>query len=190
MLYLVGGASRSGKTRLARSLLERKGIAYFPVDALMMGFFNGYPDFGLDPETSGIVRGEKLWPILRAVVVNLIEEKLYHPDYLFEGDELLPKHAAELAGAYPGEVRACFLGYTDVVPAEKLRAVRQFEPEWAKFYNDDGIVLAFLERQAEFSRYLQQECATHGLPYFDVSNDFDGGVEAAYKFLVTGKHER
>ena len=154
MLYLVGGASRSGKTWLARTLLERQQIAYFPVDALMMGFVNGFKEYDLDPETSGIVRGEKLWPILRAVAVNLIEEQHYHPDYLLEGDELLPKHAADLVGAHPGEVRACFLGYTRVIPSEKLQAVRRFEPDWAKFYNDDGIVLSFLEGQPHRHRHV------------------------------------
>ncbi len=189
MITLVGGASRSGKTRLARTLLERRKIAYFPIDALMMGFANGYAEFGLDPETSSQVRGEKLWPILRGIIVNLIEERLYHPDYLLEGDELLPRYAAEVAAEYPGEVQACFLGYTKVIPADKLMAVRQFEPDWAKFYHDDGIVLAFLEEQAEFSRYLKAECTKYKLAYFDGSDDFEGAVEAAVRFLMSGKHE-
>lgn len=184
MLYLVGGASRSGKTWLAQKLLERRKIAYFPIDALMMGFVNGDPGFGLDPETSGVVRSEKLWPILRNIAVNLIEEKLYHPNYLLEGDELLPKYVIDLVRTYPGEIKACFLGYTHIDPAEKLQTVRQFEPDWAKFYDDDEIVKFFLAEQAIYSQYLCKECAAHGLLYFDCSDDFAATVEIACDYLI------
>jgi hypothetical protein len=184
MLYLVGGASRSGKTWLARRLLERRQVAYFSIDALMMGFANGYPEFGLDPETSAILRGGKLWPILRAVAVNFIEEKRYHPDYLLEGDELLPEYVAELSQVYPGEVRACFLGYTRLAPLEKLQAVRRFEPDWACYYNDDDFVLSFLAEQVQYSRYLRQECALYGLEYFDGLADFSEMMEVACEYLV------
>lgn len=108
MLYLVGGASRAGKSTLARRLLLEKQVPYFPIDALMMGFANGWPQFGLDPDTSNFVRGEKLWPILRAMAVNIIEEAATHPSYLLEGDELLPGHVAELSHEYEGQIRACF----------------------------------------------------------------------------------
>ena len=186
MLTLVGGASRSGKTRLARLLLERRGVAYFPVDALMKGFVNGYPAFDLDPETSALLRGEMLSPILRALAVNLLEEHRYHPDYLLEGDEILPAFAVELAAAYPGQVRACFLGYVHAVPEEKLRLIRRFEPDWAEYYGDDRLVLAFLGEQVAYSRWLQQECARLDLAYFDVSQDFDGALEHAAGYLLEG----
>jgi len=184
MLYFVGGASRSGKTWLARRMLESHQIAYFPIDVLMMGFINGYPDFGLDPETEGITRGEKLWPILRGMAVNLIEEKRYHPDYLLEGDELLPKNVAELITTYPRDVRACFLGYTHIVPSEKLQSVRKFEPDWAEFYKNDEILLSFLAEQSEYSQYLRQECSIYGLNYFDGSEDFTRTVETALQYLI------
>jgi ATP-dependent Zn protease len=34
MLYIIGGASRSGKTLLARRAVVEKKIPYFPMDAL------------------------------------------------------------------------------------------------------------------------------------------------------------
>ena len=73
MLYLVGGASRSGKSTIARRLLQQHGIPYFSIDILMMGFANGAPELDFDPDASEIARGEALWPILRAMCVNVLE---------------------------------------------------------------------------------------------------------------------
>jgi hypothetical protein len=184
MLYLVGGASRSGKSLLARRLLMRQHIPYFSIDILMMGLFNGYPAFGLDTEASGIVLGEMLWPILRAMAVNILEEKLYHPTYLLEGVELLPKHVAELIQTYPGQIRACFIGYTRLEPAAKLPVVRQHEKDWGNYYTDEE-ALAFLAGEVEFSRYLQHECAAYNLRYFDCSEDIMGTVEEAMQYLMS-----
>ena len=188
MLYLVGGASRAGKSTLARRLLVERRIPYFSIDILMMGFANGYPAFGLDPETPSEVRGEKLWPILRAMAVNILEEARAHPTYLLEGDELLPQRVAELMGEYRGQVRACFLGYTQADPAEKLRAVREVEPDWSDYCPDEQ-ALAFLAGQVEFSHWLERECAAHSLRYFDCSEDLQGAIDEAFYYLV-GSQDR
>ncbi len=184
MIYLVGGASRSGKSTLARKLLAENGIPYFPIDALMMGFSDGYPEFGLDPDASSAARGEKLWPILRGICVNLLEEARTHPAYLLEGDELLPGHVAELARDHGAAVKCCFLGYADASPERKLREVREREADWYRFFPDDE-VLAFLAEQVEYSRHLREECAERGLAYFDGSADFSGAVEAACRYLTS-----
>ena len=183
---MVGGASRAGKSTLARRLVRQRGIPYFPIDALMMGFANGYPAFGMDPETPSEVRGEQLWPILRAIAINLLEEERTHPTYLLEGDELLPKYVAGLAAAYPGRVRACFIGYTQAVPADKLRQVRQTDVDWYD-YAPEAEALGFLADMVRFSRYVQAECAAYGLRYFDCSKAFDPVIAEAIAYLTAGE---
>lgn len=93
MIYLVGGVARAGKSKLARRLLVERGVPYLHLDLLMMGFARGLPELGVDPETSAIERGRKLWPVVRAMATMALEDRV---DYLFEGDLLLPEHAAEL----------------------------------------------------------------------------------------------
>ena len=53
MLYILSGTSRSGKTTVARRFLTRTGIPYMSVDAIMMGFTNGIPEYGIH---------DRLWP--------------------------------------------------------------------------------------------------------------------------------
>jgi hypothetical protein len=183
MLYLLGGASRAGKSKLARRLLDERRIPYFSFDILMMGLANGLPEFGLNPDDSGIVRGEQLWPILRAMCVNVLETNV---TYLFEADLLLPKHAAELMREHGAQVRACFIGYTEVSPEAKLQEIRRFggEPnDWVQESTDDD-VLTLINEMMEFSSYLQRECAIHHLEYFDSSADFPGTLDAAFHYLT------
>lgn len=183
MLYLLGGASRAGKSYLAREMLRRAGVPYFPIDALMMGFANGVPRFGIVPEDSGQARGERLWPLLRAMAVNLLEEEATHPTYLLGGDELLPARAAELIRDYPGQVRACFIGYADVDPAAKLVDVRCGHATWMEWAGEEAALAAIVEA-VEFSRYVESECAAHGIPYFDLSQSKEAGAAQALAYLL------
>jgi hypothetical protein len=55
-----------------------------------MGLAHGWPPFGLDPDETAEKRGALLWPLIRAMAVNLLDEEAAHPTYLLEGDALLP----------------------------------------------------------------------------------------------------
>jgi hypothetical protein len=70
MRYLLGGASRAGKSTLARRLLRERGVPYFPLDYLLLGLENGVPSLGVTPGNPAVV-GEQLWPLVRAMAKNL-----------------------------------------------------------------------------------------------------------------------
>jgi hypothetical protein len=183
MLYLLGGASRAGKSKLSRKMLMERRVPPFSLDILMMGLVNGMPQFGLDALASAIVRGEMLWPLVRAMAVNVVETGVA---LLLEGDILLPKHVAELSQCYGAEVRACFLGYTSVSPARKLQDIRALggEPnDWLQDASDDE-VLALIAEMVHFSSYLKRECDLHHVRYFDGSADFLGALDGAYCYLT------
>jgi hypothetical protein len=90
VLYLVGGASRSGKSQIVKRLLSEKRVPYFPLDAIMMIFANGGLVNNRDtPEN----RSKALWPFTETLInvtLNNIE------DYAFEGDYFLPENLKSL----------------------------------------------------------------------------------------------
>ena len=47
MLYIISGASRAGKTMVAKKLSVMKGISCFSLDWLVMGFSNGMKEQGI-----------------------------------------------------------------------------------------------------------------------------------------------
>ena len=71
MIILIGGASHTGKTRLAQKLLEEHHYPYLSVDHLKMGLIrSGNTD--LTPMDDDKLT-DYLWPIVREMVKTAIE---------------------------------------------------------------------------------------------------------------------
>jgi len=186
MLYLVGGAARSGKTIIAQRLLREKGVPCFCVDYFVSGLQQGAPGLGIVGESPNLERVEKLWPVLVGTLENIVEVE---PHYLVEGDALLPRGVAELRERHYPQVRACFLGYPCLTPEQKLRDIRRYSSgvnDWIEDHTDEYI-LGLAREMVEFSRYLEAECREHGLLFFDVSERFADQVAAACRYLSEGE---
>ena len=182
MLFIVGGAARSGKSIVARKFLSQTGIPYFSLDFLMMGLANGVPQLGVNPEAPTRLNAEKLWPVVRAMGKNVVEVGL---DYLFEGDSIFPMRVSDLVNEYPGKVRACFVGYTEISAHAKLNEIREFAGhpnDWVSDYTDEE-VLKLIDEMIDYSRHLKRECIRLNIPYFDQSESFANTVEAVLSYL-------
>lgn len=71
MVILIGGASHTGKTRLAQRLLEKYGFPYLSIDHLKMGLIrSGYTD--LTPMDDDKLT-DYLWPVVREMAKTAIE---------------------------------------------------------------------------------------------------------------------
>ncbi len=183
MLFLLGGAARSGKSKLSQQILTTHHVPYLSLDILKMGLVNGNVMAGLDPNDSSIVLGERVWPLLQAMSANILETGV---TYLLEGDLLLPKYVAELKQKYENRLRACFLGYTEVSVTDKLRDIRKYSGhpnDWLRGQTDSE-VRTLITEMIGFSCYLQEECATYQLPYIDVSRDFQSAFHTAFQSLT------
>lgn len=73
MIVLITGASHTGKTVLAQTLLEQYRYPYLSIDHLKMGLIrSGYTK--LTPEDDGELTNY-LWPILREMIKTAIENQ-------------------------------------------------------------------------------------------------------------------
>ena len=183
MLYLIGGAARAGKTRLALRLFQAERVPYFCVDYFVSALQMGIQEAGIQGEMPTQEKARRLWPRMEGMLINIVEVE---PAYTVEGDSLLPGGAAGLAERYPNQVRTCFLGYTDITPERKLAEIRQHAGglnDWIQDHTD-AYILDLCVEMIEFSRYVAEECRRYGLAYFDVSQDFQAVLEGAYGYLV------
>jgi hypothetical protein len=170
MLLFIGGAARTGKGILARRLLAEERLPFLSLDVLKMGLTRGAPEYAIDPDAGGMQVAERLWPIVREMSHSLLVDRV---SYVFEG-ELLPKHVAALRAAFPSQVHACFLGYHDISPQQKLHNIRAhagLPNDWPHTYTDAEL-LPIIDREIAFSQYVSAECRAHHLPYFDTSLRF------------------
>lgn len=189
MLYLLSGAARAGKTRIARRFLERTGVPFFSLDFLMMAAANGLPDLSVDTESDERLIAKQLWPIVDPMARAMVEEEI---DYLIEGAQLLPEHAAALVEWSPKAVRACFIGYADCAVDDKLKEIRHFgggEDDWMRHLDDDA-VRADLRRLIDLSGDLREACGRLDLPFVEAEPfKQNATAEAVIHCLTSGKEK-
>ncbi len=183
MLYLVGGCSRSGKSSLAERMRVRHGVPWFALDALKMGLYRGAPQLGVHPEHDDLETADRMWPIVQALVENLIFDGR---DYLVEGVNLRPDTVAAFIRQSEDPIRACFLGYPELsaeAKAAHVAAHAGLPNDWLSQMTPD-YVARYLGQCQRLSAKLRDDCARLGLAFFDTGADFHGALDAAERCLV------
>jgi hypothetical protein len=185
MLYLLGGTPRAGKTIIANQFLLETGIPFFSLDFLMMGFANGLPEIGVDPEDDEWNIAGLLWPVVKPMAIAMVEEEI---DYLIEGVQLRPKHAWELCEELGGQIRPCFVGFADMNARSKFQEIRRFgggPDDWLRDFDDQGL-LREIERLRAISERLRDECRTYALRYFEARGDLQHTADVVVQYLKGG----
>ena len=181
MLILLGGAARTGKGILVRRLLAELNLPYLSLDVLKMGLTRGIPEYAIDPNAGAIWVAERLWPLLREMSMSLLRDGV---DYVMEG-EILPKDVAALRHMYPSQIKACFLGYCTITPAQKLHEIRLhagYPNDWAQEHTDAEL-LTIITREIMFSHFSRAECARYHFRYFDTSHQFMPTLDEVFAYL-------
>ena len=168
MIYLVGGAPRTGKTILGQRISSKLGIGWVSTDLLVQllkvaGIEGVKTEWNAAPEA---IRADAEWffPYLERFVwgVSSLAE-----DYVIEGVDFLPAQVAQLSTQY--QIRSVFLGCSRMtledfdqfpgrsrgyggLPEEMRRRIVQDVPRWSEF--------------------IRRECERFDYPYVDMVFDF------------------
>lgn len=175
MIYLIGGASRVGKSTLAKMLLTRKGISYIPADLLTHAVNDTYPDLGLRKNGWDSIP-DKFFPLLKNILLGI---KFYEAGFTVEGDSFFPSHAKELMKEI--EMKCCFLGTSNI----NLKDIRGHS-----FYDWVGTRPEKEQQELpgwiiEKSNMFKEDCEKYGITYFDMAIEREKTLEAAYDFLIS-----
>ena len=108
MVVLIAGASHTGKTALAQSLLEQKGYPYLSIDLLKMGLIRS-GQTNLSPEDDAELT-EYLWPIVREMIKTAIENR---QNLVVEGGYIPFDWKRGFDTVYLKEIRYCCLVMTE-----------------------------------------------------------------------------
>jgi len=183
MLYVVSGASRSGKTLIAKEIMKRTAIPYMSLDWLVMGFTNGVPEYGIHDKLWPNEIAEKIWPFLNAMCESMLWSEV---DYILEGEAVLPKLVSELLIKHPNKIRVCFVGYTDISAEDKVKEVKLYsdgEGDWLTKESDE-VINDHIENMIAYSKLVKNECADHSLAYIDTSSNFQESIENVVELLM------
>lgn len=182
MLYIISGASRSGKSMIAKQILDSYKIPFLPLDSVMMAFMNGVEDSDIHDKLWPDVIATKLWGFVKAFCESIIFNDM---DYLIEGEAFLPSLLQELLSEYPKEIKICFLGYAEIALEKKYREVKQFatEHDWLMQESDESI-RQHIENMIFYSKKIKKQCNDYNIKYFDTSHDFIKTLQRAEEYLM------
>lgn len=183
MIYLISGASRSGKTLIAKTLLKKQSLPYLSLDWLMMGFNNGIPEYGIHHLLWPDDIARRIWPFFKGMLENMLFEGV---DYVIEGEAMLPELLTPFMATHPGKFKVVFVGYTTIDVEEKVNQVKAFsggENDWLTRLADEKII-EHTQNMLTHSKRIKADCERHGITYFDTSTEFPGTIQQAIGYLL------
>lgn len=186
MIYIISGTSRSGKTLMAKKMIQQCGIPYLSLDWLVMGFTNGIPEYGIHDKLWPNEIAEQFWNYFKAMLESMIWSET---DYIIEGEAVLPELIQEFLKKHPNNIKICFVGYPNVNIDEKIKAVYEYSEgknDWltkeSKQYVEDHI-----RNMVEYSQRIEKSCKQYSINYFDTSKSFIETLDNAIAYLLENK---
>ena len=188
MIYLVGGAPRTGKTILGQRISARLRIGWISTDLLMeplkvKNVEGRKVEWNAAPEAIAAAAGW-FFPCLERFVwgVSSLAES-----YVIEGVDFLPAQVAQLTAQY--QIRALFLGCSKMT----LERLDRF-PGRSRGYASlpEQARLQIVHDVPLWSELVRQEAQRFGYPYIDMIGDFQLRLNEANAVLTAdaGPKER
>ena len=147
MIFLITGASHTGKTLLAQRMLEKHKYPYLSIDHLKMGLIrSGHTD--LTPEDDEQLT-EYLWPIVREIIKTAVENR---QDLIIEGCYIPFDWRMDIDQPYLAEIRFICLAMTDAYIEEHFADIKKHSSDIERRLFDIDITKDGLK--AENQKYI------------------------------------
>ena len=170
MLYIISGVAKSGKTLIAKKLLEKYQISYFSTDYLMMSLSLAAPKLGVNHEEDDFIVANAMEPYLYFMIKTMVENNI---DYCLEGVHFNPLFAKKILTDFKGRIKFLYLGFSDVSWEDKLDELNRYrlslENYWFKHYSYDQMV-ELVKSLIEVSSTIKKKSRDFSIPYIDVYN--------------------
>lgn len=165
MIYLIGGASHTGKTLLAQRILEEQHIPYLSLDHLKMGLIrSGSTDLTVFDDEK---LTDYLWPIAREMAKTAIENG---QNLIIEGCYIPHSWASDFDEHYRNQIRAIWLIMTPGYIENCFDAIRTHANAIEQRLDDSGLSKEELIRDNRQNLAL---CRKHGCEYILIDGAYD-----------------
>jgi len=175
MIYMVGGAPRTGKSLFARKILQRKNIPYISTDVIFHMLKDAVPGLGITDKIPHEQKAKRFFSFLKQLVKHI---QNCEKNYVIEGDSFLPEQVNELAKEYT--VKTCFFGFS-IISLESIKKHEETNKWTNKLTTDELHNLP--QRIIKISDIFKKQSGKYNFPYFDLSVDYDAVMEKAYSYL-------
>jgi len=178
MVILVGGNSQTGKTLMSQKLLEKYKIPYFSIDHLKMGLYRSNKKCGFTPLDNNELIGEELWPIIKEMIMTVIEND---QDLIIEGCYLLPNLVKDLEKEFTDQIISVFLGFSTEYIRENIKSdiIKYRSTIETRNYPEKRPITQFIKEHNEF----RKKCIENNVNYFEIDNDYEKDIIEVYDFI-------
>ena len=145
MIYLITGASHTGKTMLAQKLLEKYNFPYLSIDHLKMGLIRS-KNTNLTPLSDGEELTQYLWPIVREMVKTAIENK---QNLIVEGCYIPFDWAKDFEGEYIENIKYYCLVMSDNYIRNHFSDIKKYADVIEKRIYDDCDIEELMQDNAQ-----------------------------------------
>lgn len=184
MIIVINAAGSTGKTLMAQQLLEKYQIPYYSLDHLKMGIYRGNPACGFSPEDETEVIAEKLWPLVKGMMMTAIENDQH---LIIEGSYILPHHLKEFDESYAEEIIPVFMGFSTSYIQQhfesKIKHYRNVIEN--RLYPEDRTI----ERVIEEHQALKEQCQGSDIAYFEIKQDYEEEILKVYGYIDREKRK-
>lgn len=170
MIYILAGLAKSGKSLIAKKILESKHIQVISTDWIMMMLYHGNPNLNIDVHKSDISVSRQLEPYIEGLITALISSK---KDILIEGVHIQPQFARKLMDAHPNRIKSVFLGYKQITPEAKAKELvlhaSEIDNPWYMSMGEKELLKLTHYLQKE-SIKLEQSCQQFQQVYIEIDD--------------------
>ena len=177
MIILITGASHTGKTLLARMMLDRLKYPYLSIDHLKMGLIRS-GNTGLTPEDDDELT-EYLWPIVREIIRTAAENR---QDLTVEGCYIPFDWRADLQDLSPDSISFVCLVMTDRYIDSSFDKILDHESDIEHRFRDTGCTAEGLK---EDNRNFAEGFARSGERIVLIDSDFEGTLQSVADTLYS-----
>lgn len=158
MIILIGGATHSGKTVLAKKLVAKTGFSCLSIDHLKMGLIRaGYTN--LTPMHPDEELTEYLWPIVREMIKTAIENS---QDLIIEGCYIPATWRNDFDDSYLANIQAIFLVMSEQYIKDNFHLIKAHAHDAEQRIDDSWLTPELL---AQENRALKQRLDDAGELY-------------------------
>jgi len=189
MIIVISGNSQMGKTLMAQKLLEKYKIPYFSIDHLKMGIYRGFKNCGFTPTDSTEVIGDKLWPIIKGIIMTNIEN---NQSLIIEGCYILPHYLNEFENFYADRIISVFLGFSTAYiqgnydsKILKYRSVIEDRGELKEEDSSEYTISEYIRENDEFRR----KCLEVGETFFEITSNYKEEILKVFDYIDIQKRK-
>jgi len=182
MVILIAGAGCVGKTLLSQKLLEIYKIPYLSIDHLKMGLYRSGFDFGFTPESKDEIIIEKLWPIIKGIIMTNIENG---QNIIIEGC-YFPENINELDKEYLSKTIFLYITFSEKYIRKNFTEKIIANINIIENRNSD---IENIIKYMEIEKYIlenknnKEKCKNNGIKYFEIEDDYEKEVKCIYEWI-------